>query len=55
MIVDKLTRAERLRLEAFNQAVQASGAALRGGVDVGKLFADAEAIEAWLRKAREDA
>ena len=52
MIQDKLTRAERLRLEAFNQVN------LRNQMRPLPLkdqFAEAEAVEQWLKKARDDA
>ena len=52
MIQDKLTRAERLRLEAFNQVN------LRNQMRPLPLkdqFAEAEAVEQWLKKARDEA
>ena len=52
MIQDKLTRAERLWLEAFNQVN------LRNQmrpVPLKNHLAEAEEIEQWLKRARDDA
>ena len=52
MIEDKLTRAERLRLEAFAQVN------LRNQmrpIALDKHMREAELVEAWLKAAREDA
>lgn len=58
-VSDQLTRAERVRLEAFAQAV-ASGMVVPlrsfeegGPKTLDDLFARAEAVEAWLLKAAE--
>lgn len=60
---DQLTRAERVRLESFAQAVNSTMPVRLGGdrdvfkdgppVSIDDLFARAEAIEAWLLKAPE--
>lgn len=59
ILEDQLTHAERIRLEALNQAQQTF---MSIGIDatsrdeaVEKLFQRAERIEKWLRQAREDA
>lgn len=50
---DQLTRAERVRLEALNQAIN-SAMTLRVA-SLPELLTRAEEIETWLRRAREDA
>lgn len=49
---DKLTRAERIRLEAF---AQATGRHQMRPLDLDEHMIEAEKIETWLRQAREDA
>lgn len=55
---DQLTRAERIRLESFAQAVNAAATLRYGGEGWAKpsdLFTLAELIEGWLKRAKEDA
>ena len=50
MYEDKLTRAERIRLECFAQAVAAFGVR---AVTAQDLMRSAEEIEAWLKEAKD--
>jgi hypothetical protein len=55
MIEDKLTRPERIRLEAFSQALSTAGHIFAKRPDLQEIFSLTEKIEAFLRKARDDA
>jgi hypothetical protein len=51
---DKLTRAERIRLESLSQALQITIVESAARPTLKTILDNAERIEAWLRKARED-
>lgn len=53
MVEDKLTRAERIRLESLAQAIS-MGASMGDRLPPKIIFQLAEQIEAWLRKAPMD-
>ena len=51
MIEDKLTRAERIRLESLGQAQNMSPLVQRDRPTEGDILRRAERIEAWLKEA----
>lgn len=55
MIEDKLTRAERIRLESLSQAVNMAGHLFAGRPFSKEIFDLAEKVESFLKKARDDA
>jgi hypothetical protein len=53
MIEDRLTHAERIRLESLNQAMNITGLTSTERPTREMVIENAEFIEAWLKKAKE--
>ena len=51
MIEDKLTPAQRIRLESLSQAIAATGMISPQRPTLGQIIDYAEEIEAWLKRA----
>lgn len=52
---DQLTRGERIRLESLSQSMSATTLTSKERPSLTDILNNAEKIESWLKKAREDA
>lgn len=52
---DQLTRGERIRLESLSQSIHVTNLIATKQPTLGTILENAEAIERWLKLAREDA